>query len=58
LWIKKRNVVGDAGQINCSSFSNRRKEEAEGSAARPRPHRACFDGFDTKEGIPGLVGGK
>jgi hypothetical protein len=37
LRIKRRNVVGDAGQINCSSFSNRIEEEAEGTAARRRP---------------------
>jgi hypothetical protein len=35
---------------------NRTNEEAEVTAARRR--RACFDGFDTQEGIPGLVGGK
>jgi hypothetical protein len=49
LWIKKRNVVGDAGRI---------KEEVEGTAARRRRRRARFDGFDTHEGIPGLVGSK
>jgi hypothetical protein len=37
------------GRINCSSFSNRTKEEAEGTAARCRPRRARFDGFDTHE---------
>jgi hypothetical protein len=46
LRIKKRNVVGDAGRI---------KKEAEGTAARRR--RARFGGFDTQEGILGLVGG-
>jgi hypothetical protein len=51
LRIKKRNVVGDAGRINCFSFSNRTKEEAEGTAAR----RARFGNFDTQEGIPGLA---
>jgi nicotinic acid phosphoribosyltransferase len=56
LQIKKRNVVDDAGRINCSSFSNRTKEEAEGTAARRR--RARFGGFDTQDGILGLVGGK
>jgi hypothetical protein len=56
LRIKKRNVVGDAGRINYSSFSNRTKEEAEGTTARRR--RARFGGFDTQDGIPGLVGGK
>jgi hypothetical protein len=55
LPIKKRNVVGDAGQINCFSFSNRAKEEAEGTTAC---RRARFGDFDTQEGIPGLVGGK
>jgi hypothetical protein len=58
LRIKKRNVVGGAGWINCSSFSIRTKEEAEGTAARPRPRRARFGSFDTQEGIPGFVGGK
>jgi hypothetical protein len=58
LRIKKRNVVGDAGQINCSSFSNRTKDEAEGTAAHCRCRRARFGGFDTQDGIPGLVGGK
>jgi hypothetical protein len=48
MWIKKRNVIGDAGQI---------KEEAKGTAARHR-RRARFGGFDTQEGIPGLVSGK
>jgi hypothetical protein len=58
LRIKKRNVVGDAGRINCSSLSNRTKEEGEGTTARRRPRRARFGGFDTQEGIPGLIGGK
>jgi hypothetical protein len=58
LRIKKRNVIGDAGRINYSSFSNRTKEEAEGTTARHRPHHARFDGFNTQEGIPCLVGGK
>jgi hypothetical protein len=56
LRIKNRNVVGDAGRINYSSFSNRTKEEAEGATAR-HPH-ARFDGFDTQDGIQGFVGGK
>jgi hypothetical protein len=54
--LKKRNTVGDAGRINCSSFSNRTKEKVDGTSARRR--RARFSGFDTQEGIPGLVGGK
>jgi hypothetical protein len=58
LWIKKRNVVSNMEKINCSSFPNRTKEEAEGTAARSRPRRARFGGFDTQEGILGLVGGK
>jgi hypothetical protein len=58
LRIKKRNAVGDAGRINYSSFSNRTKEEAEGTTARRRRRRARFGGFDTQEGIPGVVGGK
>jgi hypothetical protein len=57
LRIKNRNAVGDARRINCSSFSNRTKEEAEGTAARRR-RCALFGGFDTHEGIPVLVGGK
>jgi hypothetical protein len=56
LRIKNRNVIGDAGRINCSSYSNRTKEEAEGTAARRR--RALFGGFDTQDGTLGLVGGK
>jgi nicotinic acid phosphoribosyltransferase len=56
LRIKNRNVVGDAGRINCSSFSNRTKEEVEGTAACRR--RARFGGFDTQDGISGLVDGK
>jgi hypothetical protein len=40
------------------SHLNRTKEEAEGTAARRRRRRARFGGFDTQEGIPGLVGGK
>jgi hypothetical protein len=40
------------------SHLNRTKEEAEGTAARHRRRRARFGGFDTQEGIPGLVGGK
>jgi nicotinic acid phosphoribosyltransferase len=52
----KRDAVGNTGRINCSSFSNRTKEEAEGTAARRR--RAHFGGFDTQDGILGLVGGK
>jgi hypothetical protein len=38
------------------SHLNRTKEEAEGTAARRR--RARFGGFDTQEGILGLVSGK
>jgi hypothetical protein len=57
LQIKKRNVIG-AGRINCSSFSNRTKEEAEGTAACRRRRCAHFGGFDTQDGIPSLVGGK
>jgi hypothetical protein len=41
-----------------NSHLNRTKEEAEGTAACRRHRRARFDGFDTQEGIPGLVGGK
>jgi hypothetical protein len=55
LHIEKRNVVSDARRINCSSFSNRTKEEAEGTSAY---RCARFDGFDTQEGIPSLVGDK
>jgi hypothetical protein len=58
LRVKKRNIVGDAGRINCSSLSNRTKEEAEGTAACRRPRRVRFGGFDTQEGIPNLVNGK
>jgi hypothetical protein len=58
LRIKKRNIVGDKGRINCSSFSNITKEEAEGTATHRRRRRARFSDFDTQEGIPGLVGGK
>jgi hypothetical protein len=55
LWIKKRNAVGDTGQINCSS-EQRRKQRA----PPPTRRRRCahFRGFDTQYGIPGLVGGK
>jgi hypothetical protein len=55
LRIKNRNTVGDAGRINCSSLSNRTKEEAEGTVARRRC--AQFGGFDTQDGIPSLIGG-
>jgi hypothetical protein len=58
LQIKKRNVIGYAGRINCSSFSNRTKEEAKGTAARRHCRRARFGGFDNQDGISGLVGGK
>jgi hypothetical protein len=37
LRIKKRNAVSDAGRINYSSFSNRTKKEAEGTATRTAP---------------------
>jgi hypothetical protein len=40
LQIKKRNIVDNAGQINCSSFSNKTKEEEEVTAARRRHRRA------------------
>jgi hypothetical protein len=53
-----RNAVGGVGQINCSSFYNRTKDEAEGTAARCRGRHGRFGSFDTQEGIPGLVGGK
>jgi hypothetical protein len=43
LWIKRKNAVGDAGPINCSSFSNRTKEEAEGTVTRRR-RVGDFDG--------------
>jgi hypothetical protein len=56
LWIKNRNVVGDAGQISCSSFSNKTKEEEENTATSRR--RARFGGFDTEDGITHLVSGK
>jgi hypothetical protein len=47
------------GRINCSSFSNKTKEEAEGTAARHRrPLLARFGSFDTQEGMLGLMGGK
>jgi hypothetical protein len=50
LRIKKRNAVGNVGRI---------KVEAESTAARRRRRRhARFGGFDTQEGIRGLVGGK
>jgi hypothetical protein len=55
---KKTNVIGEAGWINYTSFSNRTKEEVEGTAARRRPCRTGFSGFDTQEGTLGLVGGK
>jgi hypothetical protein len=58
LWSKKRNAIGDAGWINCSSFSNKTKEKVEGTAARYHPRRAHFGGFDTQEGISGIVSGK
>jgi hypothetical protein len=37
---------------------NRTKKEAEGTVARRRCRHARFGGFDTQEGIPGLIGGK
>jgi hypothetical protein len=40
------------------SHLNRTKEEAEGTASRRHRRRARFGGFDTQEGIPGLVGSK
>jgi hypothetical protein len=40
------------------SHLSRTKVEAEGTAARCRRRRARFGGFDTQEGILGLVGGK
>jgi hypothetical protein len=40
------------------SHLNRTKEEAEGTTAHRCRCRARFGGFDTQEGIPGLVGGK
>jgi hypothetical protein len=58
LRIEKRNTVGDAGRKKFYSFSNRTKEETEGTAASRQPYRARFGSFDSQEGIPGLVGGK
>jgi hypothetical protein len=40
------------------SHLNRTMEGAEGTATRRRRRRGRFGGFDTQEGIPGLVGGK
>jgi hypothetical protein len=40
------------------NYSNRTKEEAEGTAASRRRRCARFGGFDIQDGIPGLVGGK
>jgi hypothetical protein len=37
---------------------NRTKEEAEGTTAHRCRRHALFGGFDTQQGIPGLVGGK
>jgi hypothetical protein len=50
IWLrtKKRNAVGDAGRVNCSSFSNRTKEEVEGTASHRHQHRARFGGFETQ----------
>jgi hypothetical protein len=42
-------------RINCYLFTNRTKEEAQGTATRRCPRRARFD---IQEGTPGLVGGK
>jgi hypothetical protein len=56
-----RNAVSDVGRLNCPSFFNGTKEEAEGTATRcrplPPPVVPAFGGFDTQYGIPGLVGG-
>jgi hypothetical protein len=54
--LKREMSSATRVRINYSSFSNRTKEEAEGTTARRR--RARFGGFDTQDGIPGLVGGK
>jgi hypothetical protein len=56
--LKREMSSATRGRINCSSFSKRTKEEAKGIAACRRPHCARFGGFDTQDGIPGLVGGK
>jgi hypothetical protein len=40
------------------SHLNRTKEEAEGTATHHFRRRARFGGFNTQEGIPGLIGGK
>jgi hypothetical protein len=44
--------------IGLHSHLNRTKEEAEGTTARRCHCRARFSGFDTQEGIPGLISGK
>jgi hypothetical protein len=38
----KRNAISDVGRINCSSFSNRAKEEAEGTTAPAVPSLAVL----------------
>jgi hypothetical protein len=38
----KRNAISDVGRINCSSFSNRAKEEAGGTTAPAVPSLAVL----------------
>jgi hypothetical protein len=51
-YVLHLNRTGPQGYLN------RTKEEVEGTAVRRRRSRARFSGFDTKEGIASLVGGK
>jgi hypothetical protein len=55
-----KGEVGTVLHLNISaphSHLNRTKEEAVGTVARCH-RRARFSGFDTEQGIPGLVGGQ
>jgi hypothetical protein len=55
----KEKCHDNVGRINCSSFSNRTKDEVEGTATHHRrPRRASFGSFDTQEGILSLIGDK
>jgi hypothetical protein len=61
FYCRLKGEMGTIFHLNKTgphSHLNRTKEKAEGTAACHRRRRACFGGFETQEGIPGLVGSK
>jgi hypothetical protein len=56
--IREMGTVLHLNRTGPHSHLNRTKEEEEGTAARRHHRRARFGGFDSQEGISGLISGK